>query len=39
VLVDVLLSGVFFAGKVARLSRVISTLSPDGRTRTYRVEV
>ncbi|WP_018184497.1 SulP family inorganic anion transporter [Kaistia granuli] len=38
VLVGVLLSGVFFAGKVARLSRVTSTLSPDGTTRTYRVE-
>jgi SulP family sulfate permease len=38
VLVGVLLSGVFFAGKVARLSRVTSTLSDDGRTRTYRVE-
>ena len=38
VLVGVLLSGVFFAGKVSRLSRVTSSLSPDGRTRTYRVE-
>jgi SulP family sulfate permease len=38
VLVGVLLSGVFFAGKVARLSRVTSSLSEDGRTRTYRVE-
>ncbi|HEY0181378.1 MAG TPA: SulP family inorganic anion transporter [Rhodopila sp.] len=38
VLVGVLLSGVFFAGKVARLSRVTSTLSADGRTRTYQVE-
>ena len=38
VLVGVLLSGVFFAGKVSRLSRVTSTLSPDGRARTYRVE-
>ena len=38
VLVGVLLSGVFFAGKVARLSRVTSALSPDERTRTYRVE-
>jgi SulP family sulfate permease len=34
----VLLSGVFFAGKVSRLSRVESTLSEDGKTRTYRVE-
>jgi SulP family sulfate permease len=38
VLVGVLLSGVFFAGKVSRLSRVASTLSPDGAVRTYRVE-
>ena len=38
VLVGVLLSGVFFAGKVSRLSRVTSSLSADGRTRTYRVE-
>ncbi len=37
VLVGVLLSGVFFAGKVSRLSQVTSDLSPDGRTRTYRV--
>ncbi|MBW4024357.1 MAG: SulP family inorganic anion transporter [Proteobacteria bacterium] len=38
VLVGVLLSGVFFAGKVSRLSRITSTLSADGRLRTYRVE-
>jgi SulP family sulfate permease len=38
VLVGVLLSGVFFAGKVARLSRVTSVLSADGRVRTYQVE-
>jgi SulP family sulfate permease len=38
VLVGVLLSGVFFAGKVSRLSRVTSELSPDGTVRTYRVE-
>ncbi len=37
VLVGVILSGVFFAGKVSRLSRVTSELSADGRTRTYRV--
>jgi SulP family sulfate permease len=37
VLVGVLLSGVFFAGKVSRLSQVTSDLSPDGRTRTYHV--
>jgi SulP family sulfate permease len=38
VLVGVLLSGVFFAGKVARLSQVTSVLSEDGQTRTYSVE-
>lgn len=38
VLIGVLLSGVFFAGKVSRLSRVTSGLSADGRTRTYRIE-
>jgi len=38
VLVGVLMSGVFFAGKVARLSRVTASLSEDGRVRTYRVE-
>ncbi len=38
VLVGVLLSGVFFASKVSRLSRVSSTLSADGRVRTYKVE-
>ena len=37
VLVGVLLSGVFFAGKVARMSRITAELSPDGSTRTYRV--
>ncbi|MNK35917.1 C4-dicarboxylic acid transporter DauA [compost metagenome] len=36
VLVGVLLSGVFFAGKVRRLFEVSASLSPDGRTRTYR---
>jgi sulfate permease, SulP family len=35
--IGVLLSGVFFAGKVARMSRIVSELSPDGLTRTYRV--
>ena len=34
----VLLSGVFFAGKVSRLSSVTSELSPDGTARTYRIE-
>jgi SulP family sulfate permease len=38
VLVGVLLSGIFFAGKVARLSRITSALSEDGRLRTYTVE-
>lgn len=38
VMVGVLLSGVFFAGKVSRFSRVTSRLSDDGRTRTYWVE-
>jgi SulP family sulfate permease len=38
VLAGVLLSGVFFAGKVSRLSRVTSALSDDGRVRTYLVE-
>ena len=38
VLVGVLLSGVFFAGKVARLNRVGSALSENGKTRTYTVE-
>jgi len=38
VLIGVLLSGIFFAGKVARMVRVTSTLSADGRIRTYLVE-
>jgi SulP family sulfate permease len=38
VLVGVLLSGVFFAGKVSRLSHITSELSADGRVRTYFVE-
>ena len=37
VIAGVLLSGVFFAGKVSRLSGVAPTLSADGRTRIYRV--
>jgi len=36
--VGVLLSGIFFAWKVAQIFRVTSVLSEDGRTRTYRVE-
>jgi SulP family sulfate permease len=35
VLVGVLLSGIFFAWKVTRFFRVTSTLSEDGRERTY----
>lgn len=38
VLVGVLLSGIFFAGKIAQLFRVTSTISKDGRVRTYTVE-
>ncbi len=38
VLAGVLLSGVFFAGKVSRLSHVSSELSADGTTRTYRID-
>ena len=38
VLVGVLLSGIFFAAKIAQLFAVTSRLSPDGRHRTYEVE-
>ncbi|MEI4262304.1 SulP family inorganic anion transporter [Roseovarius sp. D0-M9] len=38
VLVGVLLSGIFFAAKIAQLFRISSTLSKDGRTRTYVLE-
>ncbi|WP_372614994.1 SulP family inorganic anion transporter [Aquicoccus sp.] len=38
VLVGVLLSGIFFAGKIAQLFRVTTTISDDGRERTYVVE-
>jgi SulP family sulfate permease len=38
VLLGVLLSGIFFAGKIAQLFAVTSTVSDDGRVRTYRVE-
>ncbi|GHF52554.1 SulP family inorganic anion transporter [Seohaeicola zhoushanensis] len=38
VLVGVLLSGIFFAAKIAQLFRVTSEISADGRIRTYRVE-
>ncbi|MBW0158149.1 SulP family inorganic anion transporter [Sedimentimonas flavescens] len=38
VLVGVLLSGIFFAAKIAQLFRVTSSVTPDGRHRTYHVE-
>ncbi|CAM3268413.1 SulP family inorganic anion transporter [Paracoccus nototheniae] len=38
VLAGVLLSGIFFAAKIAQLFRVTSTLSADGRHRNYQVE-
>ena len=38
VLAGVMLSGIFFAAKIAQLFRVRSTLSEDGRERTYIVE-
>lgn len=38
VLVGVLLSGIFFAGKIAQLFRVTSQASDDGRVRTYQIE-
>jgi SulP family sulfate permease len=38
VLVGVLLSGVFFAGKVAKLFHVRSTLNAEGTERTYHVD-
>ncbi|RWP28861.1 SulP family inorganic anion transporter [Mesorhizobium sp.] len=38
VLVGVLLSGIFFAWKIAQIFRVTSTLSQDGTARTYVVE-
>jgi SulP family sulfate permease len=38
VLVGVLLSGIFFAAKIAQLFRVRSTITPDGRERTYVLE-
>ncbi|MDE8347509.1 MAG: SulP family inorganic anion transporter, partial [Acidocella sp.] len=37
VLVGVLMSGVFFAAKVSRLSRITTTLSPDGAGQTFYV--
>jgi len=38
VLAGVLLSGIFFAWKIAQIFRVSSTLSPDGTARTYVVQ-
>ncbi|MFN3846617.1 MAG: SulP family inorganic anion transporter [Paracoccaceae bacterium] len=38
VLLGVLLSGIFFAGKISQLFRVTTTISPDGSVRTYRIE-
>lgn len=38
VLVGVLLSGIFFAAKIARLFKVTSSATDDGRVRTYVVE-
>ncbi|MCC0048579.1 MAG: SulP family inorganic anion transporter [Rhodobiaceae bacterium] len=38
VLVGVLLSGIFFAGKIAQIFRVTTSISPDGRHRTYKIE-
>jgi SulP family sulfate permease len=38
VLVGVLLSGLFFSWKIAQIFRITSTLSADGRHRSYRVE-
>lgn len=38
VLTGVLLSGIFFAAKIAQLFGVSSDLSADGQTRTYRVQ-
>ncbi|PZO62756.1 MAG: sodium-independent anion transporter, partial [Paracoccus denitrificans] len=38
VLVGVLLSGIFFAGKIAQLFKVGSYATPDGRVRTYVIE-
>ena len=38
VLVGVLLSGIFFAAKIAQIFRVTSEAHEDGRGRTYRIE-
>jgi len=37
VLAGVVLSGVFFVGRVSRLNAITSQLSEDGRARTYQV--
>ncbi|WP_103332990.1 SulP family inorganic anion transporter [Pseudotabrizicola formosa] len=38
VLIGVLLSGIFFAGKISQLFRITTSITPDGRVRTYKVE-
>ncbi|MBL4916918.1 SulP family inorganic anion transporter [Szabonella alba] len=38
VLVGVLLSGIFFAGKIAQLFKVSGSITPDGRVRSYVIE-
>jgi SulP family sulfate permease len=38
VLTGVLLSGIFFAGKIAQLFKVTSKLSEDGRERVYKIK-
>ncbi|RGP37131.1 SulP family inorganic anion transporter [Pseudotabrizicola alkalilacus] len=38
VLLGVLLSGIFFAGKISQLFRITTSITPDGRVRTYKVE-
>ncbi len=38
VLVGVLLSGIFFAGKIAQLFKVTTTISNDGSERVYKIE-
>ncbi|WP_112313491.1 SulP family inorganic anion transporter [Pseudogemmobacter bohemicus] len=38
VLMGVLLSGIFFAGKIAQLFKVKASATPDGRVRTYVIE-
>jgi len=38
VLVGVLLSGIFFAAKIAQLFKVTTHVTPDGRLRSYVIE-